>query len=53
MMAIDYNSVPGSFGRPVQTNLTMPKISHQDTVVAATPRRIYANGKLPLLPKLC
>lgn len=43
-MMTDGDSVPGNFGRPVQTNLTMPKISHQDNVVAATPRRIYSNG---------
>jgi serine/threonine-protein phosphatase 2A regulatory subunit B len=44
MMMTDIDSVPGNFGRAVQTSLTIPKISHRDTVVAATPRRIYSNG---------
>lgn len=38
-------AVPGSFGTPVHPTLSMPKISHQDTIVAAVPRRIYSNGK--------
>lgn len=38
-------AVPGSFGSPVHPSLSMPKISHQDTIVAAVPRRIYSNGK--------
>lgn len=33
--------VIGNFGN----SLMMPKISHQDSIVAAIPRRIYANGK--------
>ncbi|KAG2229987.1 protein phosphatase PP2A regulatory subunit B [Thamnidium elegans] len=32
--------VVGNFG----TSLSMPKISHQDSIVAAIPRRIYANA---------
>lgn len=38
-------SVIGNFGTPAQGALSMPKISHQDTIVAAIPRRIYSNGK--------
>lgn len=30
------------------TGLFVPKISHQDTVVAAIPKRIYANGMTSL-----
>lgn len=46
MMSDDIpTAVPGSFGRPLQSSLSMPKISHQDTIVAAVPRRIYSNGK--------
>ncbi|KAF1801767.1 protein phosphatase 2A regulatory subunit PR55 [Mucor lusitanicus] len=37
-------AVPGSFGTPVHPTLSMPKISHQDTIVAAVPRRIYSNA---------
>ncbi|KAG1116408.1 hypothetical protein G6F42_013701 [Rhizopus arrhizus] len=37
-------AVPGSFGSPVHPSLSMPKISHQDTIVAAVPRRIYSNA---------
>ncbi|RCI04108.1 protein phosphatase 2A regulatory subunit cdc55 [Rhizopus stolonifer] len=40
MMDTDAPTTVGSFGLP----LTMPKMNHQDTVVAATPRRIYANA---------
>lgn len=38
-------AVVGSFGAPTHSSLTMPKISHQDSIVAAIPRRIYSNGK--------
>lgn len=38
-------AVVGSFGTPLQSSLSMPKISHQDSIVAAIPRRIYSNGK--------
>lgn len=37
-------AVPGSFGTPLHPTLSMPKISHQDTIVAAVPRRIYSNA---------
>lgn len=37
-------ATPGSFGAPLQHKLSIPKISHQDTIVAAIPRRIYSNG---------
>ncbi|KAI9478193.1 MAG: protein phosphatase PP2A regulatory subunit B [Benjaminiella poitrasii] len=37
-------AIPGSFGAPLQSSIMMPKISHQDTIVAAIPRRIYANA---------
>jgi hypothetical protein len=29
-----------------QKSLFIPKIYHQDTIVAAIPKKIYANGKL-------
>lgn len=46
MMSDDMpTAVPGSFATPLQSSLSMPKISHQDTIVAAVPRRIYSNGK--------
>jgi hypothetical protein len=38
-------AVPRSLGTSLQSSLSMPKISHQDTIVAAVPRRIYSNGK--------
>lgn len=38
-------AVVGNFGKPLQSSFTMPKISHQDSIVAAIPRRIYSNGK--------
>jgi hypothetical protein len=34
----------------VPQQLNIPKIAHQDNVVAAVPRRIYANGKYSLIP---
>lgn len=37
-------TAPGSFGEPLQRKLNIPKINHQDTIVAAIPRRIYSNG---------
>ncbi|KAI7891286.1 protein phosphatase PP2A regulatory subunit B [Mucor mucedo] len=37
-------AVVGSFGAPTHSSLTMPKISHQDSIVAAIPRRIYSNA---------
>ncbi|CEP15027.1 hypothetical protein [Parasitella parasitica] len=37
-------TVPASFGSPAHPGLTVPKISHQDTIVAAVPRRIYSNA---------
>jgi hypothetical protein len=37
-------AVVGNFSTPLQLSLNMPKISHQDTIVAAIPRRIYSNG---------
>ncbi|GAN02906.1 protein phosphatase 2A regulatory subunit PR55 [Mucor ambiguus] len=37
-------AVPGSFGTPIHPTLSMPKINHQDTIVAAVPRRIYSNA---------
>ncbi|KAK4513699.1 uncharacterized protein ATC70_005704 [Mucor velutinosus] len=37
-------SVPGNFGAPIHPTLSMPKINHQDTIVAAVPRRIYSNA---------
>lgn len=39
--------VVGNFG----SSLSMPKISHQDSIVAAIPRRIYANGKNYKIPE--
>ncbi|KAI7899758.1 WD40-repeat-containing domain protein [Cokeromyces recurvatus] len=37
-------AAPGNFGASLQSSIMMPKISHQDTIVAAIPRRIYANA---------
>lgn len=42
-------AVAGSFGVPLQNKLSIPKISHQDTIVAAIPRRIYSNGNTHIL----
>ncbi len=44
-MMTDSPSVVGNFGSPFQNSFSIPKINHQDSIVAAIPRRIYSNGK--------
>jgi serine/threonine-protein phosphatase 2A regulatory subunit B len=38
------NSVNGG-PQPVANALRIPKLAHQDTIIAAAPRKVYANGK--------
>ncbi|KAI8638684.1 protein phosphatase PP2A regulatory subunit B, partial [Parasitella parasitica] len=37
-------AISANFDSPVHPGLSMPRISHQDTIVAAVPRRIYSNA---------
>ncbi|CAO3636906.1 unnamed protein product [Mucor hiemalis] len=43
-MMTDTPSVVGNFGTPLQNSFNIPKINHQDSIVAAIPRRIYSNA---------
>lgn len=32
----------------VNNAIRIPKLAHQDTIIAAAPRRVYANGNIKL-----